>query len=71
MNAHNIQEEDIVENVARGMPIIYAALDHRQENHKSNMIEVEGMIHSQNITILIDSGASHGYIDPSLVERLH
>ena len=34
------------------------------------MIEVEGMIHNQIISILIDSGASHSYIDPKLVKRL-
>ena len=70
MTAHNIQEEDTVENVARGMPKIYAAVDHRQANHQSNMIEVEGMIHNQSISILIDSGVSRSYIDPKLVERL-
>ena len=53
------------------MPKIYAMLDHRQAEHQSHMIEVEGMIHNQSISILIDSGASHSYIDPSLVERLH
>ena len=71
MAAHNIQEEDTVENAARGMPRIYAALDHRQADHQSHMIEFEGMIHNQSISILFDSGASHSYIDPSLVERLH
>ena len=35
------------------------------------MIEVEGMINNQTITILIDSGASHSYIDPRMVESLH
>jgi hypothetical protein len=35
------------------------------------MIEVEGMIINQNITILIDLGASHSYIDPKMVESLH
>ena len=35
------------------------------------MIEVEGMINNQTITILIDSGASHSYIDPKMVESLH
>ena len=34
------------------------------------MIEVEGMIHNQSISTLIDSGASRSYIDPKLVERL-
>jgi hypothetical protein len=32
------------------------------------MIEVEGMINNQTIAILIDSGASHSYIDPNMVE---
>jgi hypothetical protein len=34
------------------------------------MIEVEGMINNHSFTILIDSGASHSYIDPKFVERL-
>jgi hypothetical protein len=35
------------------------------------MIEVEGMINNQTIAILIDSGASHSYIDPKIVEIFH
>jgi hypothetical protein len=35
------------------------------------MIEVEGMINNQTISILIDSGSSHSYIDPKMVESLH
>jgi predicted aspartyl protease len=35
------------------------------------MIEVEGMINNQTIAILIDSGASHSYIYPKMVEILH
>jgi hypothetical protein len=35
------------------------------------MIEVEGKINNQPITILIDSGASHSYIYPKLVEIFH
>jgi hypothetical protein len=35
------------------------------------MIEVEGMINNQTIVILIDSGASHSYIDPKMVEIFH
>jgi hypothetical protein len=33
------------------------------------MIEVEGMINNQTLAILIDSGASHNYIDPNMVEN--
>jgi hypothetical protein len=35
------------------------------------MIEVEGMINNRTISILIDSGAIHSYIDPKMVESLH
>jgi hypothetical protein len=35
------------------------------------MIEVEGMIKNQTIANLIDSGASHSYIDPNMVESLY
>jgi predicted aspartyl protease len=34
------------------------------------MIEVEGMINNHSFTILIDSGASHIYIDPKVMDRL-
>jgi predicted aspartyl protease len=33
------------------------------------MIEVKGKINDQPIVTLIDSGASHSYLDPKIVER--
>ena len=50
------------------MPRIYAALDNNQVEFQLHMIEVEGMINNRPLTILIDSGASHSYIDPRVVE---
>jgi hypothetical protein len=35
------------------------------------MIEVEGNIINKLVSILINSGASHCYIDPKIVDRLH
>jgi hypothetical protein len=35
------------------------------------MIEVEGVINNHAFTTLIDSGASHSYIDPKMVEIFH
>jgi hypothetical protein len=55
--------------VGKIMPRIYAALDNRQADYQSHMIELEGKIDNQPIVILIDFGASHSYIDPKLVER--
>jgi hypothetical protein len=35
------------------------------------MIEVESMINNRPLIILIDSGASHSYVDPRVVESFH
>jgi hypothetical protein len=35
------------------------------------MIEVEGKIINHLVSILIDLGAIHCYIDPKIVDRLH
>jgi hypothetical protein len=43
----------------------------RKRDFQSHMIEVEGMINNQTIAILIDSGSSHSYIDPKVVEIFH
>jgi hypothetical protein len=63
---HNIPEATTVEDMGR----IYAALDDRQVDYQSNMIEVEGNIINQPVAILIDSRESHFYIDPKIVDRL-
>jgi hypothetical protein len=52
------------------VPRIYAALDNKKVEHQSHMIEVEGLINNQNLAILIDSGASHSYMKPKMVESL-
>jgi predicted aspartyl protease len=53
------------------MPRIYAALNNKQVEYQSPMIEVEGKIDNHPIAILIDSGASHSYINSNIVKRFH
>jgi hypothetical protein len=60
-----------VEDMGSRIPRIYTALDNKQVEYQSHMIEVEGMIKNQPFTILVDSGASHSYIDPRVVESFH
>jgi hypothetical protein len=60
-----------MEYMGRNVPRIYAALDNKKVEFQSHMIDVESMINNQTIAILIDSGASHSYIDPIMVERFH
>ena len=40
--AYNIQEEETVGQVARVVPRIYAALEDRQADHQSTVVEVAG-----------------------------
>jgi hypothetical protein len=65
----HVQQVVTVEDMGRNVPRIYAALDNKQVEFQSHMIEVEGKINDQPIVILIDSGASHSYLDPKMVER--
>jgi hypothetical protein len=68
---HTVQQAETVEDMGSRMPRIYAALDNKQAEFQSHMIEVEGMINNRPLVILIDSGASHSYVDPRVVESLH
>jgi hypothetical protein len=65
---HNVQQAEMVEDMGRRVPRIYEALENKQDEFQSQMIEVEGMINNHSFTILIDSRASHSYIDPKVVE---
>jgi hypothetical protein len=68
---HIVQQAETMEDMGNKMPRIYATLDNKQEKFQSHMIEVEGMINNRPLVILIDSGASHSYVDPRMVESLH
>ena len=51
------------------MPKINAALENRQADYQTSMVEVEGKINQTPISILIDPGARLSYISPNLVEK--
>ena len=59
---YNIQEVEIVGQVARAVPRIYAALEDRQEDHQSSVVKVAGKIVEQSVSILIDPSSTHSYI---------
>ena len=48
---------------------INAALENRQAEYQTSMVEVEGMINQTPITILIDPGPSLSYISTKMVEK--
>jgi hypothetical protein len=67
--AHSVQQAATVKDMGGSVPRIYTVLDNKQTEFQLHMIEVEGIINDQPIAILIDSGASHSYLDPKMVER--
>jgi hypothetical protein len=68
---HNVQQAETIEDMGINVPRIYAAMDNKQAEYRSHMIEVEGMINNQTISILIDSRDIHSYIDPKMVKSFH
>jgi hypothetical protein len=67
---HNVQRVETIEDMGKYVPRIYAALDNKQVEYQSHMIEVEGIINYQTFAILIDSRDIHSYIDPNMVKSL-
>jgi hypothetical protein len=65
---YNVQQDEIVEDMEISVPRICATLDNKEVDFQSHLIEVEGKINDQTISILIDLGASHSYLDPNMVE---
>jgi hypothetical protein len=68
---HNIHDAETMENMGGIMPRIYVALDNKQVEYRSPMIDVEGKIDNHPLAILIAFGASHSYINSSILEILN
>ena len=64
-----LHEACTVNELARSIPRINVALEGRQVDHQSTMLEVEGKIPKTCVSILINSGASLNYIAPTIVEK--
>ena len=48
---------------------INASLEDRHEYHNSAIVEIEDTISNQNISMLIDLGATLSYITPKIMEK--
>jgi hypothetical protein len=65
---HNLQEASTVGDMGRSLHQINAAIDGRQADHQSSVVEIEGKINDTQISILIDPRATLSYITPNVVE---
>jgi hypothetical protein len=63
-----MQEASTVGDMGKSMHTINAVVDGRQADHQSTIVEVEGKIHDNHISILIDPIPSLIYVTPHLVE---
>ena len=54
--------------MGRSLHRINVAIDVRQDDHQSSVVEIEGKIHDTLIFVLIDPGATLSYITPEVVE---
>jgi hypothetical protein len=61
---YNVQEATTVNDVARSVPQIYAALDNKQANHQASW-----WITNHLVSILIDLGSNLSYIAPKVVDK--
>jgi hypothetical protein len=64
-----MQEATIVNDVARSVLQIYAALDNNQADHQASVVEIEGMIFNHLVSVLIDPGSNLSYIAPRAVDK--
>lgn len=44
-------------------------MDNRQAYHQASIIDMEGNLHDQRVSILIDHGSNYMYINPDLVDK--
>ena len=69
-NIQVLREETTINDVERNIPRISVSFGDCQAEHQSTMVEMEGMIAKQPVSIFIDLGVTLSYISPQIVEKL-
>ena len=64
-----MQEASTMGEFGKTFHMINATLEYRQEYHQSAIVEIEGTISNQNLSILIDLGANLSYINSKMMEN--
>jgi hypothetical protein len=54
--------------VARSVPRIYVVVENQQADHRAFVVELEGIVSKQPISILIEPRSNFSYISPQFVE---
>jgi len=65
---NNLQEASRIGDVGRSIHRINAIVDGRHDDHQSTIVEVEGKVNNNYISILIDPRATLSYVTLGLVD---
>ena len=65
---HNLQEASTVGEIGKNYHKIHAALEDRQADHQSTIVDIEGIISNHALAILIDPSATLSYITLKMME---
>jgi hypothetical protein len=52
--------------MARSIPKIYAVVENRQADHQTSVVDLEGIITKQPVSVLIYSGYNLIYVSPQV-----
>lgn len=66
---YSAQEAQTIGHVGLSIPLIYAALGNRQADNQASIIEIEGNLCDQVVSILSDPRSNYCYINPDLVDK--
>ena len=66
---YSAQEAQTIGEVGQSIPRIYAALDNIQADHQASIIEMEGKLCDQVVSILIDPRSNYSYVNPDPMDK--
>ena len=66
---YSAQEVHTVGDVGHSIPRIYVVVDNRQANSQELIIEMDGKLCDQVVSILIDPGSKYSYSNPDLMYK--
>lgn len=67
--SYSAQEAQIVGDVGKRIPRIYASLENKEEDHKESIIQMDNNICDQVVSIFIDPRYNYSYVNPYLVDK--
>ena len=66
---YSVREAQTIEDVDQSIPCIYITLDNKHVDHQESIIEMEGELCDQVVSILIDHGSNYSYVSLDLVDK--